>query len=269
MTDMRRDLVLVVDPDKRTARLLKDSFSELNLDIAAALTGEEGRRAANELKPNAIVAEVELPDISGFDLCKQLSALKRLSTIPILFFTTRDAEIDVVVGFEIGATDYVSKSISARELALRIHAILKRTESTISSVQRIGKVVLDFEQSTASQNGVRLLLSPMEFQILAALAKADGRVMNRAEIIRVAWPTESDVMGRTVDAHIKSLRAKISNAGFNIVTVRGIGYCLRADASSTPQEMSESGKPINNSHQDEQRLILMERNVKCRKESGL
>ena len=268
MADMRRDLVLVVDPDKQTARLLKDSFSELNLDIAAALTGHEGRRAAGELKPSTIVTEVDLPDMSGFDLCKLLSAQERLSTIPVMFFTTRDSEIDVVVGFEIGATDYVSKTISSRELALRIHAVLKRTESLVVGVQRIGRVVMDFEQSTVSQDGIRLLLSPMEFQILAALAKADGRVMSRAEIIRTAWPTESDVMGRTVDAHVKSLRAKISNAGFGIVTVRGIGYCLRADAPSAPLKKTEYRRSINNSHQDERSLTSVEHNVKCRTESG-
>ena len=268
MTEMRRDLVLVVDPEKQTARQLRDNFLEMNLDIVAAVTGEEGRRAVGELKPSALVLEVDLPDMSGFDLCKQLAAQKKLASLPILFFSTRDTEIDVVVGFEIGATDYVSKSVSPRELALRIHAILKRTENTVSSVQRVGRVVLDFEQSTATQNGIRILLSPMEFQILAALAKADGRVMSRTEIIQVAWPTESDVMGRTVDAHVKSLRAKLSNAGFNIVTVRGIGYCLRAEAVPMLHDRAEPTTRNQESHQDGHGLTQMEHNMKCRTDSG-
>lgn len=268
--DIRKDLVLIADSDTRTAVLLAESFHELNLDIAAALSGNDAVKMAFELKPKIVVLEVDLSDMSGFDLCKRLLGNSKTADIPIVFYSSRSEEIDVVVGFEIGASDYVPKTVSSRELALRINAILKRSERRGSlSVLRVGEILLDLDQSVASKNGARIMLSPTEFQILAALAKADGRVLKRKEIIDAAWPSDTNVMGRTVDAHVKSLRAKLAEADFSIVTVRGIGYCLRASASQGSRSSAEKRVNLNKTHQEERFLASMgQPNIECRPESG-
>lgn len=268
--EMRRDLVLAADSDAKVARDLSESFGELNLDIAAALSGKEAWKMALELRPKIIVLETELADMSGFDLCKRLSSHAKTEKIPFIFYTGNDAEIDVVVGFELGAADYVSKTVSAREVALRVQAILKRVmpEGT-SGLIRVGKMLLDLDQAVGTQDGRRLSLSPTEFQILAALAKADGRVLSRAEIVSAVWSREARVMGRTVDAHVKSLRAKLSDEGFGIVTVRGIGYCLRNGADGAPRPGSDNRYLNSKSHQDERGLTAMKKpNMACRIESG-
>ena len=267
--EMRRDLVLVADSDPKTSRLLTESFGELHLDIAAASTGKEAWKMVFELGPRLVVLETELRDMSGFDLSKKLSSHPKTEHLPFMFYTTRDTEIDVVVGFELGAADYVSKTVSPRETALRVQAILKRiTPEGETAVARIGKLLLDFDQATALQDGKRLSLSPTEFQILSVLAKADGRVLSREEIVSSVWVEGALVMGRTVDAHIKSLRAKLADPGFGIVTVRGIGYCLRI---GSPGARRPAYKRLNesNSHQDEDALSSMNQpNETCRMEGG-
>lgn len=268
--EMRRDLVLVADSDAKIARGLSESFGELNLDIAAALTGKDAWKMVLELRPKIVVMETELTDTSGFDFCKRLSSHAKTEKVPFIFYSVNDTEIDVVVGFELGAADYVSKTVSARELALRVQAILKRVmPEGKSSLIRIGKIILDLVQAAASQNGKRLLLSPTEFQILATLAKADGRVMTRAEIVTAVWSQDAQVLGRTVDAHVKSLRAKLSDEGFGIVTVRGIGYCLRLGSAGALRPGLNNGYQIDNSHQDERGLTSMNQpSTACRMESG-
>jgi DNA-binding response OmpR family regulator len=268
--DMRKDLVLIADSDTRTALVLAESFHELNLDIAAALSGSDALKTAFELKPKIIVLEVDLSDMSGFDLCKRLLGHPKTADIPLIFYSNRTDEIDVVVGFEIGASDYVPKTVSSRELALRINAILKRSErrGTVSTL-RAGGILLDLDQSVASQNGARIMLSPTEFQILAALAKADGRVLKRREIIEAAWPSDTNVMGRTVDAHVKSLRAKLSDVDFAIVTVRGIGYCLRTVSGAVSNAPGPKRHNMTSTHQEEKFLTSMNQpNIECRQESG-
>ncbi len=230
MTDIRRDLILLADSDETTIRSIREPFFDLNMDIEAVGSGAVGISVALSLLPEAAVLEVDLPDISGFEVCRKLAGFSKTARIPIVFYTTRDQEVDVVVGFELGAADYVSKTVKGRELALRVRAILKRFEKAArEEILRIGKIVLDLNQTIAMKNGARIGLSPMEFQILTTLARAEGRVLKRSEIIASVWRSDSEVMNRTVDAHIKSIRAKIGDAGFSISTVRSIGYCLRSN----------------------------------------
>lgn len=221
-------MVLVVDPDKAFVRSATTAFCESNLDVVSIESGEEAQKNLVSLEPAIVLAEVELPGISGFDLCREVKSSRATSEIPIVFVTTRSEEVDRVVGFELGATDYVIKPVNLRELTLRVLRILQRLRGYHrGNTMRIGRLVLDFEQAIAHRGGKRLDLSPTEFQILAALARAQGRVLTRDEIITRAWRDQSPVMARTVDAHIKSLRRKLNQTGFKLATIRGAGYCLR------------------------------------------
>jgi DNA-binding response OmpR family regulator len=223
-----RELVLIVDPDDKFVRDITGCFREANLDVATAKSGDEAWKYAIHFEPAIIVTEVELPKMSGFDLCRRLKSHRPTTEIPLVFVTERDQEIDRVVGFELGATDYVIKPVNQRELTLRVLRILKRLRGyDRGDTMRLGRLVVDFEQSTVYKDGQRLNLSPTEFQIFAVLARAQGRVLTRNEIINRAWRDRKSVMVRTVDAHIKSLRPKLEKTGFKLVTIRRAGYCLR------------------------------------------
>jgi DNA-binding response OmpR family regulator len=224
-----RELVLMVDTEEEHLAKLTKCLTEFNMDTVTAETGALGKKYSLELEPNIIISEIDLPDISGFDLCRELQAHSKTANIPLLFATWRDQEIDRVVGFELGATDYVVKPIIPKEVALRVTSILRRLRGNNGRrLFRVGQVVIDLEQSIVLDRGQRLGVSATEFAILAALARAKGRVLSRTEIIERAWKEPSSVMKRTVDAHIKSLRAKLKHTGLNIVTIRRLGYCLRA-----------------------------------------
>lgn len=224
-----RELVLIVDADEKQVSKLTRSLSECDLDTVTANTGAAGRKHSLELKPNLIISEIDLPDMSGFDLCRELQANSKTTDIPFVFATWREQEVDRVVGFELGATDYVVKPIVPKEVALRAVGILRRLRGFHGNkVIRFGRVVIDLEQSLVLNNARRLGVSATEFAILAALARARGRVLSRTEIIERAWRDPKAVMSRTVDAHIKSLRVKLKRTGLNIVTIQRLGYCLRA-----------------------------------------
>ena len=228
---MSRNLVLIVDPDEAYIQQTTTALYEVNLDVVSSQRGEDARKDITALEPAIILTEVELPDMSGFDLCRYIKSNRPTSDIPLVFVTERSEEIDRVVGFELGATDYVIKPVNFRELSLRVLRILQRLGgSPRSGTMRIGRLVVDFEQAMAHRNGRRLDLSPTEFQILAALARARGRVLTRSEIITSAWNDQSPVMARTVDAHVKSLRRKLIKTELKLATIRGTGYCLRYDS---------------------------------------
>jgi two-component system response regulator BaeR len=223
-----RELVLIVDSDQRYVRDITSYFSEANLDVVTAASGEDGWKCSVNLDPAVVTTEVELPGMSGFDLCRRLTGYRKTADIPIVFVTERDNEIDRVVGFELGATDYVVKPVNQRELTLRVLRILKRVRGfTSDGTLRFGQVFIDLNQSIVTRRGERLDLSPTEFRILSALARAHGRVLTRDEIIERAWRNRRAVMARTVDAHVKSIRTKVTATGLEIVTVRRAGYSLR------------------------------------------
>ncbi len=182
--------------------------------------------------PRCIVLDVGLPDMSGFELCKRI----RLSSqVPILFLTARAEEIDRVLGFEIGGDDYISKPFSPRELVSRIKAILRRIEGSpepAGSTKRSKNFSVDEDSLTISFKGKPLELSRYEFRLLSVLLRRMGRVYSREELMNLAWESPEMSLERTVDTHIKTIRAKlrtIDNSDDSIVTHRGFGYALRED----------------------------------------
>ena len=180
-----------------------------------------------------VVLDVGLPDISGFELCK---AIRAFSDIPVIFLTARDDEIDKIVGLEIGADDYVTKPFSPRELAARIKTVLRRTAGDArTQPEKAGtqsRLVIDQTRVQASVAGQKLELTRYEFMLLSLLAAHPGRVYSREIIMDAVWGGDSPSLDRTVDAHVKSLRAKfreIDESLDPILTHRGMGYALRDD----------------------------------------
>lgn len=181
-----------------------------------------------------VVLDVGLPDISGFELCKTIRAF---SDVPVIFLTARDDEIDTIVGLELGADDYITKPFSPRELGARIKSVLRRFDAA-APANRSGpdakkrRLEIHDTKLLAIFDGVKLELTRYEFGLLALLAKQPGRVFSRETIMQAVWGDDSPSLDRTVDAHIKSLRAKFRDAGADIdpiMTHRGTGYALRDD----------------------------------------
>ena len=180
-----------------------------------------------------VVLDVGLPDTTGFEFCKEV---RKRSNVPIIFLTARAAEVDRIVGLKIGGDDYVVKPFSPRELSARVKAVLRRfqaaSENTAPAASgwEAGPFRIDEDRAQIHFSGKRLLLSGTEFRLLRALCQKPGRVYSRASLMEIAWDDPGAALERTVDAHIKSLRAKLKDAGPHldpIETHRGFGYSLR------------------------------------------
>jgi two-component system phosphate regulon response regulator PhoB len=168
-----------------------------------------------------------LPDGSGLDLCREIKSDKDKSSTPIIILTAKDDEVDKVVGFELGADDYVTKPFSVRELILRIKAILKRGESkkeTLEVQRQFGELTMDIDSHEVFVNSEQIILTALEFRLLRQLVDRRGRVQSRDQLLSDVWGYSAEVTTRTVDTHIKRLREKLGTMGKYIQTIRGVGY---------------------------------------------
>jgi len=212
--------ILLVEDDPGIADALEFSLKAAGHSVTRCAQG----RPAVALASGAdfLVLDVGLPDMDGFDVCREV---RKSSDVPVLFLTSRTEEVDRVVGLELGADDYMAKPFSTRELLARIKAIARR--SSVRGEPATSGLVLDRDAFRASVDGRVLELSRTEFDLLACLASQPGRVFTREQILDQAWRDGGCVTDRTVDAHIKSLRRKLAPADC-IETVRGVGYRFRA-----------------------------------------
>lgn len=218
--------ILIVEDEPSIADNIKVSLAREGFETIVCSTVSA---AANELETEAfsmIILDVGLPDGNGFDFCREIRAK---DNTPIIMLTARSDEIDRVVGLEIGADDYITKPFSPRELAARVRAVLRRTQPEIKQAeepQYPKDLVIDEDAFEVSINQTRLNLAPYEFRLLVILAGSPGRIFSRLQLLEKAWSEPHAAMERTVDAHIKGLRAKIKSAAGKdlIVTHRGFGY---------------------------------------------
>ena len=174
-----------------------------------------------------ILLDLMLPDGSGLDLCKKTKANPETESIPIIILTAKDDEVDKVVGFELGADDYVTKPFSVRELILRVKAILKRgiKKSDLVEVERqFGDLKIDVDSHEVHVDSSQIQLTALEFRLLRQLVDKRGRVQSRDQLLSEVWGYNSDVTTRTVDTHIKRLREKLGSMGKYVQTIRGVGY---------------------------------------------
>ena len=232
---MAPSTILIVEDEPSIAENIEYSLQTEGFAPVVCPTGNEGLIAFGRQEPALIVLDVGLPDLSGFDVCREI---RKTSQVPIIFLTAREGEIDRVVGLEIGADDYVIKPFSPRELVARIRAILRRTASQPPENSRTEDepaspaFEIDEKRLQIRYRGHPLSLTRYEFGLLRLFAEHPGRVYTRDQLMDHVWEEPEASLDRTVDAHIKTLRAKlreIDEAVDPITTHRGVGYSLRED----------------------------------------
>jgi len=226
-----RGLVLIVDDERDLRTLLDFNLRQAGWATAEASTGAEALARARSLTPQVIVLDLNLPDVSGTDVCRVLKADPQTAGIPVLMLTARGSEGDRILGLELGADDYVAKPFSVREVVLRVDSVARRRAPVEVSPGderlRAGTVELDLAAHLVYVEGKELPLTLQEFRLLAYLVQGRGRVRTRDELLSDVWNASPDLETRTVDTHVKRLRDKLGPAGELIETVRGVGYRIR------------------------------------------
>ena len=234
--------ILLIEDEVDLARTVAWSLGRDGFTVATAGTGRQGLERLNDEPPwDLVLLDLMLPDMSGTEVCRTIRANPRLRDTLVLMLTARGEEIDRVVGFEVGADDYVVKPFSTRELALRIRAVLRRTLPTPDEGgvlvggqgDAATTVRLDTEAHRCWVNAEPVQLTATEVKLLARLMSRRGRVQTRAALLDAVWGKNSDVSDRTVDAHVKRLREKLLAGDVHVETVRGVGYRWNDDSSAT------------------------------------
>lgn len=216
--------VLIVDDDPDILRLVSYNLGQAGFEIVTASTGRKALDIAQKQPPDLIILDVMLPDVDGMEVCRTLRQQSPSRRIPIIMLTARGEEIDRVVGFELGADDYVAKPFSPRELVLRVKSILRRSGGERADVVRAGKIDIFPERRQCLVGGTLVGLTAKEFDLLYELIKARGNVLTRDVLMDRVWGYHGDATSRTLDTHVRRLREKLGEAGSGVETVRGVGY---------------------------------------------
>lgn len=218
--------ILIVEDETAIAETLIYAFKEAGFNTTHLLLGATAVSATANNKIDFVILDVGLPDMTGFEVCKQI---RQSSNVPILFLTARNHEIDRIVGLEIGADDYVTKPFSPREVVARVNTILRRTE--LLPTRQSSQFTVDEVANRILYCGQYLELTRYEFLLLKTLVKHPQRVYSRDQLMDLIWENADDTLERTVDAHVKTIRAKLRKVNIDsqaIVTHRGMGYSLIA-----------------------------------------
>jgi len=224
--------ILVVDDELDALEVLGFKLREAGFTPIFATDGLKALAAIRAERPDLAVLDLMLPELDGLEVCKLMRRDPATAGIPVLMLTAKAAEMDRVVGLELGADDYVTKPYSPRELVLRIRKLLKRMKSGDDPGDhlRIGVLEIDISHHAASVDGKAVTLTATEFNLLALLAKRRGRVQTRERLLQDVWGYETAIDTRTVDTHMRRLREKIGTAADYLETIRGVGYRFKADS---------------------------------------
>ncbi len=224
--------ILVVEDEADLAELVAFNLQQAGHRVTTAGDGATALAEIRRSVPDLVVLDVMLPDITGIEVCRQLRRTEATASIPVVMLTAKGEEVDRVVGFEVGADDYVVKPFSPRELVLRIEAILRRLggpERASSATIEVGSLAIDIGAHTVSVAGEEVPLTALEFRLLLDLAKRRGRVQSRDSLLERVWGYAPGIETRTVDTHVKRLREKLGEAAAYVETVRGVGYRMVKD----------------------------------------
>ena len=218
--------ILIVEDEKDLSDTLEYNFKNAGYKVSMSLQGNKAiSLATGKNNPDLVILDLMLPDISGLDVCKEIRSNPLSKNTPILMLTAKGEEVDRILGFELGADDYLVKPFSLRELTLRVAALLKRNVPVESDENiKLGDLNIDLAAHRVFVENNEVTLTAKEFDLLVHLARHNGRVQTRDYLLEQIWGYSSDVTTRTVDTHIKRLRSKIGSFGNLIETVRSIGY---------------------------------------------
>src|SRR5690349_14158272 len=223
------ELVMVIEDEKEIRDLVRYNLEKAGFRVAAAGDGEQGLKQLFASRPDALVLDLMLPGMNGLEIVREVRAEPLTHDLPVLVLTARSAEMDKLLGFEQGADDYLTKPFSPRELVARVKSLLRRSRPTgAGPAMAVGLLKVDLDAHEASVAGTRLDLTPREFDLLAFLARNPGRVLSREELLRKVWGYDYVGETRTVDVHVRRLRAKLGEHHELIETVLGAGYKLTA-----------------------------------------
>ena len=221
---MNKKVFIVEDePDLRDT--LQYNFENEGFKVKSFPNGESFLETIKNDKPNLVILDLMLPGISGLDVCRDLRMNEVNENVAVVMLTAKSEEIDRIVGFELGADDYVTKPFSVRELILRVKVLLKKRSDDIDqNLLEFGPITMNLDAHDVSVEGKNILLTALEFKLLKHLLKRKGRVQTRDQLLGDVWGYSSEVTTRTVDTHIKRLREKLGKPGELIQTIRGVGY---------------------------------------------
>ena len=225
--------ILVVEDEADLREILEYNLTAAGHRVLLAATGADGLRIARASKPDLVLLDLMLPDISGNEVCRILKKDPETQAMRVVMVTAKGDEIDRVVGFELGADDYVAKPFSMRELLLRVHAVLRRCSIPPAAPLRFGELRIDALAHRVWVDEQEVVLTTLEFKLLVTLLERQNRVQTRHTLLSDVWGIDADITSRTVDTHVKRLREKLYGAGRYIETVRGVGYRF-SDAPGGP-----------------------------------
>ena len=218
--------ILLVEDEPDIRDTLSYNFEKEGFKVLSSPDGKSALKLLESNKPNIVILDLMLPDMSGLDLCRQIKNDKKLSNTSIIMLTAKSEEIDRIVGFELGADDYVTKPFSVRELILRVKVLIKKhttTEQKDTSIS-LGSIYMNLDAHEVKINKQDIILTALEFKLLRHLLQRKGRVQTRDQLLGDVWGYSSEVTTRTVDTHIKRLREKLGVFADYIQTIRGVGY---------------------------------------------
>ena len=227
----RRPAVLLVDDDAKLGALVAEYLGRHELDVTVVGDGKRGLAALARGAFDLLLLDVMLPGIDGFEVCRRVRASPELAGIPVIMLTARGEDIDRIVGLELGADDYLPKPFNPRELLARIRSVLRRGVAAAEPRARFrsGGLQIDFDAREVTVDGRRIVLTHYEFELLAALARAAGRVLSREQLLDALRGEEGEAFDRSIDVHVSRLRSKLERnprAPRYVKTVRGTGYSL-------------------------------------------
>jgi phosphate regulon transcriptional regulator PhoB len=224
--------VLVVEDEPDIRRLVVLHLERDGFRCRTAANGLDALREAKADVPDLVVLDLMLPGIDGLEVCRRLRSDASTAGVPIIMLTAKSDEVDRVVGLEVGADDYVAKPFSPKELVARVRAVLRRSRPDHPTrVLAVGPVTLDPDRHAVTLGGRALPLTPKEFDLLQALLEAAGRVLSREYLLNHVWgyARADEIESRTVDVHVRRLRAKLGDAGSRIATIKSVGYRFEVD----------------------------------------
>ena len=229
---MTQNRILIVEDDENIAQLVSYNLEKASFQCMCVGTGEDALTLLDKKSVDAIILDSMLPGIDGLEVCKRIKQDVRLTGIPIIMLTAKGEEVDRIVGFELGADDYVVKPFSPRELSARIKAVLRRSRQPATAPSPSQAFQINESRRQISYFGVPVELSRYEYNLLKILIHRPGHVYSRDQLMEMAWDEPEASMDRTVDAHVKNIRAKMKTIKPEIdpiITHRGVGYALKED----------------------------------------